>query len=343
MTTDHAARARRPDPTSMIVRSPEDVLALVPVVFGFEPSESMVMLTFGADPPFHARVDLPARSAIPEMAAMLAEPARRHGAPHALLVVYSQRGRFADRALQATARALADSGIEVIDALRADGRRWFPVPVRGTPSMAIPAIGVPYDLSAHRFAAQAVYDGRVLHTSREELARSIAAVPDLVARVVPELAALGPQAPALDEGQWARELVVRHTEAATRPDDGAVARLLRGMLDVRVRDAACSSLCRDRARSHVELWTDVVRRAPDPLVPAPSAVLALAAWQAGDGALAWCAVDRCCEVEPDYSLAQLVGDLLTRAVAPQSWAGIGDWTQGMGPGIGPGMPPPGVG
>lgn len=340
MTTDRAARARRPDPTSMIVRSPEDVLALVPVVFGFEPSESMVMLTFGADPPFHARVDLPARSDdIAEMATMLAEPARHHGAPYALLIVFSEHDRLADRALRATARSLADRGIEVIDALRADGHRWFPVPVFGGRSAEIPELGVPYDLSGHRFAAQAVYDGRVLHASREELAGSIAAVPGLVARVIPELAALGPQAPALDEGRWARELVVRHTERTTCPDDGEVARLLRGMLDVRVRDAACSPLCRDRARSHVELWTDVVRRAPDPLVPAPSAVLALAAWQAGDGALAWCAVDRCCEVEPDYSLAQLVGDLLTRAVAPQSWAGIDDWTQG----IGPGMSPPGVG
>lgn len=342
MTTDRAVPARRPDPTTMIARSPEDVLALVPVVLGFEPSESMVMLTFGGDPAFHARADLPRRAAdVPQMAALLAAPARRHGAPRALLVVYSRRGRFAEGALRTTARALAASGTEVIDGLRADGCRWFPVPLRcGSASTGPSSPGVPYDLSSHRFAARAVYDGRVLHASREDLAASIAAVPELVTGVIPELAALGP--PVLDEGPWARDLVARHTGQGTGPTDAEVARLLRGMLDLRVRDAALASLSpvhRDRAPLHVEFWAEVVRRSPDPLVPAPATALAFAAWQAGQGALAWCAVDRCLEVEPDYPLAGIIADLLTRAVPPHSWEGGLDRARGTSSG----MPPPGEG
>jgi hypothetical protein len=123
--------------------------------------------------------------------------------------------------------------------------------------------------------------------------------------------------------------VLRHVAAGTTPDDAEVARLLRGMLDVRVRDAAWSPLRRPQAREHVELWADVVRRAPDPLVPAPAALLAFAAWQAGQGALAWCAVDRCVEVDPGYSLAGLVAERLTRAVPPDTWDGDFDWTVGM--------------
>ena len=41
--------------------------------------------------------------------------------------------------------------------------------------------------------------------------------------------------------------------------------------------------------------------------------------QAGDGALAWCAVDRGREVDPDHSLAGLVADLLEGAVPPTAW------------------------
>ncbi|GAA1770309.1 hypothetical protein GCM10009795_015510 [Nocardioides hankookensis] len=314
--------------TTLTARTPEDVLAVVPVVLGFEPTESMVMLTFGSDPPFHARVDLPDDEGdVAEMTAMLVAPAREHRVPRAFLLVYSERDRLADRALGATARALQRAGIEVIDGLRTDGSRWWPVPSR--PSL--PADGVPYDLSAHPFAAQAVYDGRVVHASRERLAQSIAADPVLVGRVVPALAALtGDPPPALDEGRWVRELVVRHVASRTVPDDADLARLLRGMLDVRVRDAAWSPLRRDRSREHVELWSDVVRRAPDPLVPAPAALLAFAAWQAGQGALAWCAVDRCVDVDPGYSLAGLVAELLTRAVPPDTWEGEFDWTVGLG-------------
>src|SRR5690606_31620965 len=108
---------------------------------------------------------------------------------------------------------------------------------------------------------------------------------------------------------------------------------LRGMLALRVRDAAWSVLRHARARQHVDFWADVLRRSPDQLAAAPAALLAYAAWQAGDGALAWCALDRCTEVDPDYSLAALIGQLLEAAVPPGSWPdgwadGL-DWSLGL--------------
>ena len=48
-----------PRATKLTTRTPEDVLAAVPVVLGFEPLDSVVMLTFGGGETFHARVDLP--------------------------------------------------------------------------------------------------------------------------------------------------------------------------------------------------------------------------------------------------------------------------------------------
>jgi len=314
-------------PTVVTVRSPEDVLALVPVLLGFEPAESLVMLTFGADPPFHARAALPdAPDDLPELVDSLVAPARQHRVRRALLVAYSERGRPADRALTAVARALRRQGVEVLDGLRTDGRRWHPVPRRP----GVPAHGVPYDVSGHPIVAQAVFEGQVVHGSRQALAATLCAEPGLVARVVGALAGLpGERAPALEEGRWACELVERHTRAGTAPTDGDVARLLRGVLDVRVRDAAWSPLSRAVAPAHVAFWTDVVRRTPDPLVPAPAALLAFASWQAGHGALAWCAVDRCQEVDPDYSLADLVRRILEEAVPPTAWDGGGDWTTGV--------------
>ena len=62
---------------AFVARSPEDVLAVVPVVLGFVPADSVVMLTFGASQPFHARVDLPpSRAEIPEVVEALAARAR---------------------------------------------------------------------------------------------------------------------------------------------------------------------------------------------------------------------------------------------------------------------------
>ena len=79
-------------------------------------------------------------------------------------------------------------------------------------------------------------------------------------------------------------------------------------------------MSRDDAARHLRLWTDAVQRAPDDLVAAPAALLGLAAWLAGNGALAWCAVDRCQTVDPGNTLAELVADMLTHAVPPSTWA-----------------------
>jgi hypothetical protein len=69
----------------------------------------------------------------------------------------------------------------------------------------------------------------------------------------------------------------------------------------------------------VELWTDLLRRAPGDLAGAAGAVLGFLAWLSGNGALAWCAVDRSEDAAPGHELAGVVAELLSRAVPPEAW------------------------
>jgi Domain of unknown function (DUF4192) len=56
---------------------------------------------------------------------------------------------------------------------------------------------------------------------------------------------------------------------------------------------------------------------------APAAtLLGFSAWLSGDGALAWCAVERALDADPGYSLASLLTQLLAGAVPPSSWQPI---------------------
>jgi hypothetical protein len=304
--------------TTFTARTPEDVLAMVPVVLGFVPTESVAMLTFGARQPFHARVDLPVDvDEIPEVVASLRDPARGHGVRRALFVLYTADARLGAATARALAGAFERCGIDVIDALRADGERWFPA-VGTRPG--VPPWGVPYDVSAHPFLARAVVDGRVTYPSREDLRATLAGDRSGIARVVGALAALaGDPGTGPDEAVWARSLVERHVRAGTSPEDHEVARLLRGMLETGVRDAAWAAITRESAREHVRFWSDVLRRGPTPMLAPPAALLAFAAWQAGQGALAWCALDRCAEADEHYSLATLVAEALQRAVPPDAW------------------------
>ena len=309
--------------TTLTARSPEDLLALVPIVLGFVPQDSVVMLTFGAQRTFHARVDLPVREAeVAEVVQALLEPARRHLVRRVVFVLYAADARAARTVARPLVDAFEEAGVEVIDVLRADGDRWFTVLGR---RRGVPPCGVAYDVSAHPFAAEAVLDGRVTHASREGLADTLRPDPDRVAAVAAALAARSVRDPdggdsgGADELVWARRLVADHATRGTAPDDADLARLLVGLRDPLVRDAAWLVMTPDTAREQVGLWTDVVRRSPLEVLAAPAAMLGFAAWLSGQGALAWCAIDRCRESDPDYVLAGLLAELLVHAVPPSAW------------------------
>jgi hypothetical protein len=297
-----------PSRTVLTFRTPDDVLAAVPVLLGFEPSDSVVMLTFGGRETFHARIDLPPPTEVDEGIGLLLEPARAHGVTQVLLVVYSDRQRYGARLARRFTESFEESGIRVLHTLRADGERWF---LGAGP-------GIPYDVRAHAFRAQAVVEGQVVARSRDELAARLRTT-----GCAADVEALLTEVPPYDASETA-VAVWRALEAGTF-EDTELAGLLPGICDLSVRDAAWGSMTREDATAHVALWTDAVQRAPAHLAGGPAAILGLAAWLAGNGALAWCAVDRAVEADPDNSLAALVAELLDRAVPPSSWAQ--SWTR----------------
>lgn len=310
--------------TTYTARSAEDVLALVPVVLGFQPHDSLVMLTFGGRRPFHARVDLPPPDEVEACVSALLEPARRHGVAQVVFVALGSDHRGVRTLARALERRFTGAGLRVIDVIRADGGRWFSPLGRGD----VPAEGVPYDVSDHPFRIQAVVDGQVMAGSRDDLvervrtdARAAATVADVLAGQVP------PDGPRL------RAMLERHLAAGTVPAEEEAARILLAVCLGETRDHAWVGMRRDEAVHHVRLWTDLVRRAPDGLVAGAAGVLAFAAWMHGDGALAWCAVDRCLDEDPEHGLGRLVADLLEGAVAPlEEWPaelGLPRFPQGL--------------
>jgi len=327
-----------PDPRlTFRVRCPDDLIALAPVVIGFHPTDSVVMLASDGHRPFHARVDLPPRSAplgdVADLARSLLEPALRNGIRGLAFVFFSDDERAVRRAWSALRRGTDGAGIRVQDVLRVDGRRYYPL-LAGARQREI---GIAYDVSSHPFLAQAVLHGLVVEKDRAALVASL--VPDEAARqeVETAMAHAGlcdrePPRTAQDRrrwGDWVRVLVARHVEARTRASPDEVGRTAWAVQDLRVRDAAWGLITRSEARAHQEFWADVARRVPEALVPAPAALVGWAAWQAGNGALAWIGVDRCREVAPDYGMATILAGCLDRALPPESVDCDVTWDEGL--------------
>jgi hypothetical protein len=310
--------------TTLRARTPEDLLAAVPCVLGFRPADSLVMLTFTGAPAgqtFHARVDLPTDPGDhPEAVAVLLDPVLRHAVERVVFVLYTDDAAAAESLAGPLVDGFTSAGVDVVDVLRADGRCWFALLPGRAPECYT---GLPYDDRTHAFQAQSVLDGRVTLGSREELAATLVGT-DLAAvdAVEAAAAAVGPvtrrQRPV--EARWVREAVLRALDGPL--SDADVGRLLAACRDVELRDVAWALMSRETAHRHVEVWRGVVRRCPTDLLAAPAALLAFAAWLAGHGALAWCALDRCALADPDYRMAGLVAHALEHALPPSAWTPI---------------------
>ncbi|MEX0429562.1 DUF4192 domain-containing protein [Nocardioides sp. DS6] len=291
--------------------SREDLLAAVPVVLGFAPEESLVMLTFGAREQFHARIDLPPdREHVDDCVDAVLRPAVVHGVGAVVFVQYAAEEMLSRQLAQRLAVRFGDAGIRVIESLRVHGGRWF----AAIPRADVPRHGVAYDVDDHAFRASAVYDGRVTLPSRADVAARVRADPRLVAETERALDDAVPLNLAGVVGLVSRCLT---RGRIADPDD--LASLLLALRDPVVRDQAWSGLRREDAAAHVTVWADIVRRCPDRLVGPPAAILALVAWLSGDGALSWCALDRCFAADETNPLGRLVAQALTEAVPPSRW------------------------
>lgn len=318
-------------PPTFVVRDQDDLLALAPVALGFVPEESVTVLALGRGP--HARLDLP-RDALEAQraAAVLAAPVRTHGVDRVAVLVHTDDPAAALVAAHAVVPALEAAGAEVLDALRADDTHWFPLlDARGRPRPFPATDGRAYDLGAHPLTAQAVLAGRLVLARRRDVEERVRRLDAVAAARVQEayeergpLTALEPL-DLLAELGWLVAFTQRYRSdrvpggADDRPGDAEVARLLRTLDDARLRDVAWVPLEREDAARAVEVWLDVLGRCAGERAARPAAVLAYAAWRAGDGALAWCAVDRARAADPDDELAGIVAVLLERAVSPEEW------------------------
>jgi Domain of unknown function (DUF4192) len=330
MTTPLAPEPATPDASTFVARTPTDLIAVVPAVLGFHPQDSVVLLTFG--PPggaFHARVDLPVEPTEQEaVTGVLIDAVVANQVRRAAVLLYTDDVEVALAQSRLLVGRLLALKVDVIEVIRVDDGCWHPVPDDGSP-------GTAYELETHPFTAQRVFEGQVVHRDREELADSLvgtdqddAAEVALAATRYADLVVSSRQAdhPSYGflraEARWLQRCIRGRLAERRQLAPADAGRLLVLASLVLTRDVAWAEITRQSSESHVDLWRELVRRSPRDLLPGASSLLAFAAWQHGDGALAWCAIDRCLEVDPDYSMAHCVAEMLTRAVPPTMWEQI---------------------
>jgi len=303
----------------LTIRCPEDAIAAAPYLIGFHPHDSVLVIGYSADGVFVVRYDLVDPDGYPAFTAHLYEAMIANRADGVILLGYGSHERALP--MLAEARDALETILTVKEVLHVWDGRW-----RSTMCSELrccPAEGRPYDIAASPNAAAAVIAGIAPFDSREAMENTLAPVQgqDLLwmqaqtERAEKELFSLWTPTSRLAE--VGIPLVRRLTRSPRRLTDWEAARLsIAVTLHHRVSDEAVKRIVRRDAREQLAVWQDLTRRAVGRYAAGPAAVLAVAAYMSGDGAMAQMAVDRSLDAVPGYLLAEVVSSLLHHCTPP---------------------------
>jgi len=324
---------------ALTLTNPTDIIATLPYLVGEPPDPGVVVLAIrgrGVHSVFCGDLDRmdaapdPVRRAAVPVGAALAE-----GCTALAVVAYGPPERvtpYVDTLLT-TARK---RGLTVIDALRVTGGRYWSYTCAS--AGCCPAEGTRVNVDGSTVPASAVLHGIVpappFHATMadidrvralltpvegEERAAMDAAAARAAARAH-ELSSQGADGVLTDRGLPAVLAAVRSEragQAVTDPDE--LARLGVYLARTRVRDEVWARITAEDAPVHQVLWSRVTRHLPPDQRAAPASLLAVAAWQRGDEALAAAALDVALTADPGYSMAVLMSRALAWGLPVERW------------------------
>lgn len=306
---------------------PDDLLASVPHLLGFHPTESLVVLGLDGTAPNSVRValrsDLPPPTQMRDLARHLLLPLAQHEATAAILIVVGGRMPVDDlphRELLARCESvLVDSGFEVAHQLwmsgAAAGRPW-----RCYDDFA--CAGVLPDPGDTALAAAVTESGLITYERREDIEAALAPdPPDVLARRSERLNHLTDTAePGIDTVRAGLAAVrAAMAAAATTPpalSDDDVVRLAGALADHRIRDTCLDFDELPDVAAAERLWTALARATPIPERAEAACLLAFSAYARGDGALAGIALTAAEAADPGHRLSGLLRSALSLGLEP---------------------------
>jgi hypothetical protein len=333
MTTDLAKPLLR-------LRSPSDIVEAVPYLIGFQPEDSLVVVSLRGERlrvGLTARVDLPPAESAESCAREFVGYLKRDNAVRAVVVFYPPSGGPSYPSVRPIADAftkhLKRSRIAVADVLCVSERRWWSL--HCTDADCCPPGGTPVSHGATSVTAVTMaVAGQVVLSSRAELERTIAPVGGVVE------AAMAYALPRADISLASRLMTgqrgavtgetlelfgaIVNRRMVTEPGAGDrrlsvddAARLIVGLEDVQARDEVIGWFEGAWGDATRDLVTELVRHALPPWDVPAMTVFAWISYLQGNGALAGMALERALVAEPDYYLAQLLEQALRGALNPE--------------------------
>lgn len=324
---------------------PADVLAAVPHLLGFTPTSSVVAIGLrqsgeSAACKMTMRADLPAPGRGEVLTRHLANgPLALSGMTGVFLVLIgdgeqdgSPPGADESEVDESPPRA------ELVEQLRASFEAadiavwhaiWTPRLQEGEPWRCYAdesCRGAVPDPKSSELGAVFVASGLVTFDSRQDMERLVAPESEeLQARWSAKLTALAEevehtQARARSDAELVRG-AIRRTGAGEALTEQDQLRVLLAVSDSRVRDVALEASLGEEIMAAEQLWTTLVRKAPEPEVADVAGLLAFTAYLRGEGALVNLALERIERCRPEHPLGCLLRAAMNSGMEPRQLAG----------------------
>lgn len=294
-------------------RTTEDLLAMLSGTMGFVPEESLMVALFR-----EGRMEVSARLDLAgvrgsALGAWLEQFAAQFDDPELLVCAFTED---VDTGRALLWELLESVELRLLDALVADGRRWWSLAQE-----AAPAEGAPYDLSTSAMWAELILSGHEILPSRSELGRRLAGPDDDAAELFDEAAGLAGRATSKARAEL-QTRVRSWLEAPGPLEPLEAARLAVLVSDVDVRDIGLAMIDRSCAHELSQLWMQVVQQCPDAWAAGPLCILAVAGWASGRGVLQVVCMERLEMAAPTCTFLDLLDDINRAALPPAAWDAV---------------------
>lgn len=311
------------------VKTPHDLLAAVPFLIGYHPTDSLVLISVKSDSLEMAmRIDFPKNP--PEGSyQLLASHLKRDNSEGALIVAYEPTDSLAGpEVLHNVADAVASLDIPIRELMLVRNNHWRSL-LCSDDKCCPPEGNQIEEFVNSRIAAEQVASGKVLPFSDSEgLTHSISATilaKDLNWNAQVVGFRVDPDANNLNELQrdGAESILLLadfYSQNGFCKDYDLMARVLGRLSDIQVRDFALGCHSDQTINSYWAMWRDLLRIAPPKFVAPVASVFASIAYENGEGALAHRALDRAIEDDPEYSLARLLRRVFSSGWPPSGFA-----------------------
>lgn len=334
------------------LRSPAELLVVIPHLLGFEPDRAIVVVALRDKKiGLTQRMDLPDPDRVEEVADALVRHVLKDSAQAVLLVGYEATAGESHALVAALTERLREGRVSVRDRIVVHERRWRSLDCHNPACCPPDGRPLPAPDEAASAVAEFIGRGSAPLPDRNALAGQVEAgstaseVADLMGgEGVPHVTLTEEEARHRLAGVWARVLEVDGDPITVA--DAAVA--LQSLTDVATHDGLAALLTNTLARqelphetrallsditqalqAHEDVVTDSVvggvkarlitlcRHASDEHAAPSLTLLATYSWWHGDGALARVALDRALRCDPTYRLARLLVLMLDEGIRPE--------------------------